>query len=120
MPTARLNSELNSNVHTYGHGDAVKIHILIRTRYDANVERERSLMYRLEKQCKKYLKTEIAATDRGDERVKGEGIVEAHSCGSRVSFLSASSQISAYGCRKEHKPIRDSERAPHLRCFAGA
>eukprot|EP00962_Isochrysis_galbana_P008266 scaffold2261_cov130-Isochrysis_galbana.AAC.5 len=33
-------------------------------------------------------------------------------------FPSPFSQISACRCRKEHKPIMDSERAPHLRCFA--
>eukprot|EP00962_Isochrysis_galbana_P012534 scaffold3550_cov112-Isochrysis_galbana.AAC.7 len=34
------------------------------------------------------------------------------------TFLFAFSQISACSYRKEHKPITDSKRAPHLRCFA--
>jgi hypothetical protein len=65
QPGARL----TSYVHTYGRGDAVKLHILLRTKYDASVERERSFLYRLEAKVKRYLRDEIAATNRGDERV---------------------------------------------------
>jgi hypothetical protein len=67
QPSARLTSYL----HTYGRGDAVKLHILLRTKYDADVERERSILYRLEAKCKRNLRDEIAATNRGDERVAG-------------------------------------------------
>jgi hypothetical protein len=62
-------AHLTSYVHTYGRGDAVKLHILLSTRYDEDVERERSFLYRLEAKCKRYLRAEIAATNRGDERV---------------------------------------------------
>jgi hypothetical protein len=67
QPSARL----TSYVHTYGRGDAVKLHIILRTKYDSDVERERSFLYRLEAKCKRYLRDEIAATNRGDERVAG-------------------------------------------------
>jgi hypothetical protein len=67
QPSARL----TSYVHTYGRGDAVKLHILLHTKFDADVERERSFLYRLEAKCKRYLRVEIEATNRGDERVAG-------------------------------------------------
>jgi hypothetical protein len=59
QPGARL----TSYVHTYGRWDSVKLHILLRTKYDADVERERSFLYRLEAKCKRYLRAEIAATN---------------------------------------------------------
>jgi hypothetical protein len=65
QPSARL----TSYVHTYGRGDLVKLHILLRTKYDADVERERSFLYRLESKVKRYLRVEIASTNRGYERV---------------------------------------------------
>jgi hypothetical protein len=64
-------SRLTSYVHTYGRGDAVKLFILLRTKYDPDVERERSFLYRLEAKVKRYLRDKIAATNRGDERVAG-------------------------------------------------
>jgi hypothetical protein len=61
-------ARLRSYLHTYGPGD-VKIHVLLRTAYNANVSREASFMYRLELRLKRKLRPEIEALGRGDERV---------------------------------------------------
>jgi hypothetical protein len=61
---ARLKSYLN----TYGRGN-VTLHILIRSGYNVNVTRERSAMYGLEQRVKRQFAAQIAALDRGAERL---------------------------------------------------
>lgn len=61
-------ARLRSYVFAYGPGD-VKLHILIRTAYSANVSRESSHVYRLELRLKRKLRPEIERLGRGDERV---------------------------------------------------
>jgi hypothetical protein len=59
-------ARLRSYLHTYGRGN-VTLHLLIRTA--PNVTRERSAMYALETRVKRAFAAQIAALDRGAERL---------------------------------------------------
>jgi hypothetical protein len=61
-------ARLKSYLHTYGRGN-VTLHILIRSAYNTNVSRERSAMYGLKLRVKRLFASQIAALDRGAERL---------------------------------------------------
>jgi hypothetical protein len=61
-------ARLRSYLHTYGRGN-VTLHLLIRTAYNRNVTRERSAMCALELRVKRQFAAQIAALDRGAERL---------------------------------------------------